>query len=276
MMKHFVLVVLIFIVFSAQAETLKFLFVGNSLTYSPGDNNNPELPRQFSLIAKALGWDVSVDFIVKGGQTLKKHFDSGLVAEKLKDNKYDYVVIQGYSIEALNLPKCFFNMGGPVGRPDFPKYTSELTRMIKENGATPIFFGTWTYQEMHPWLQEGFMCLRFSSDEPNAGEKWYGNNLYDFQRMLNEGYSLAADANPGLKVKYVGEKWQQMMDDPKAVITDVKLYQADHIHPTMRGTFFNALFFVHDLLGADISPLKYKPDSLTSEEFEYFKNYINQ
>ncbi|MFM6930228.1 MAG: hypothetical protein ACKOX6_17290 [Bdellovibrio sp.] len=276
MLKHFLLVVLFVFGVSAQAKTLKFLFVGNSLTYSPGDSSNPELPRQFSLIAENLGLDVSVDFIVKGGQTLRKHFETGQVAEKLRDNKYDYVVIQGYSIEALFLPVCFYNMGGPLGRPDFLKYTSELTQMIKDNGAIPVLFGTWTYQAMHPWLQEGFLCLRFSENESNAGEKWYGNDLYDFQRMLDEGYRQAGDANPDLKVKYLGKKWQQMMDDPKGVITDTKLYLPDHIHPAIHGTFFNALFFVHDLLEADLSSLKYKPTTLTSEEFEYFKNYLNR
>lgn len=276
MMKHFVLVALVFISLTAQAKTLRFLFVGNSLTYSPGDSSNPELPRQFVLIANELGQDVSVDFVVRGGQTLKKHVDEGRVAEKLRDNKYDYVVFQGYSIEALNLPMCFFNMGGPLGRLDFLKYSDQLTQMIKANGAIPILFGTWAYQEKHPWLQNDFICLRFSANEPNAGGKWYGNNLQDFQRMLNEGYRLAGEANPDLQVKYVGEKWQQMMEDSKGIMTDTKLYQSDHIHPTTYGTFFNALFFVHDLLGVDISPLKYKPNTLTAEEFEYFKDYIKK
>lgn len=92
---------------TCYARTIKVLFVGNSFTYQPGEEVNPGLPKYFVAIAKDLGIDIEADSVVRGGQTLKGHYYDGRIQEKLDNNKYDYVVLQAQSVEALVLPKCF-------------------------------------------------------------------------------------------------------------------------------------------------------------------------
>lgn len=83
----------LFLATLAIAQPVKVLFVGNSCTYEPGDTTGPALPENFKEIATALDKDVQVDYVVKGGQTLKRHFNEGEVSRKLSFTKYDYVIV---------------------------------------------------------------------------------------------------------------------------------------------------------------------------------------
>lgn len=270
--KVFILVLAsIFILLTAEAKNTKILFVGNSFTYEPGDVLQPELPNQVGAVAKDLNLDIQIDFVVKGGQTLKRHFDEGQVAAKLHSKAYDFVVIQAQSIEPIALPKCFVQNGGPIGRTEFLEYATKLIKMVKDNGATPILFNHWTYQADHPWLKNDFLCLKFAADEMSAGQNWFGNNLSDYQHMLNQGFKLAQQSNSTTKILAIGDKWQNILNDPKGIINDSTFYQDDHMHPTIHGTYFNALVLVHDILNQDISRIQYHPNKISTDEFKYLK-----
>lgn len=250
------------------AEPVKVLFVGNSFTYSPGDETSPSLLENFKSIAESLNSEVEVDYVVKGGQTLKKHFKDGHVAKKLSANKYDYVILQSQSIEAMELPKCFQNNNGPVGRPEFLEFANKLLNLIENNGATPVLFANWTYTKNHPFLQDDFLCLKFEIDEPNAGKKWFGDNLFDYQNRLNEGFAQAAANYPNTIQSMIGNNWQ------KLEIPDSVLYEADGYHPTKQGSFFTAMVLARDVLNLDLNQLSEHPKELDKKYFEKMKSVL--
>ncbi len=163
-----------------QAKAQKILFIGNSFTFEPGDERKPALPQYVAFIMQKLKKELKVEFVIKGGQTLKKHVDDGEVFTKLNSQKFDYVVIQPHSIEALELPRCFYENGGPFGRPEFLYYAEVLVDMIQKKGAKAVLLSPWTYQKEHPWLKSDFLCLRFKKGENKAGEKWFGDSLSDY------------------------------------------------------------------------------------------------
>ena len=111
---------------TCYARTIRVLFVGNSFTYQPGEENDPGLPKYFKAIGDNLSLDLAVDSVVRGGQTLRGHYEEGRVQDKLKYNKYDYVVLQGQSIESLVLPRCFQETQDVVGRSEFLEYSKKL------------------------------------------------------------------------------------------------------------------------------------------------------
>lgn len=143
--------------------------------------------------------------------------------------------------------------------------------LVVANGAIPILMSHWTYQASHPWLKDDFICARFADDEENAGQRWFGNNLEEYQQALNQGFRLAAKQEPTARISWVGDRWQRVINDPYQLITSGMLYQNDHKHPDMYGTFFNALILAHDILDIDVEPATYRPPHVTLDEFEYLK-----
>lgn len=267
-------IALLLTTFVYAAEPVKILFVGNSFTYSPGDESSPSLLEHFKNIAESLNTEVEVDSIVKGGHTLKKHFNDGLVAKKLSSNKYQYVILQSQSIEALELPKCFQNNNGPVGRPEFLEFAKKLLTLIDVNEATPVFFVNWTYNRNHPWLQDDFVCLRFEENEPKAGQKWFGSNLIDYQKMLNEGFAMAAAESPNAIQSRIGDNWQKLINSKTGEVPDSVLYEEDGYHPTKLGSFFSAMVLARDILNLNLNQLKEHPEELDKEHFEKMKNVL--
>lgn len=267
-------VITLFLTTLATAQPIKVLFVGNSFTYEPGDMSNPALSENFKKIALSLNTEVQVDFVVKGGQTIKRHFDEGEVARKLSSTKYDYVIVQAQSIEALELPKCFPDNGGPVGRPEFLEYSNKLISLIEANGAIPVIFAHWTYKKDHPWLQTNFPCLKFANNEINAGKNWFGTNLIEYQEMLNEGFALAAVASPNTIQSMVGSKWQELMNNKTGNIPDTVLYQDDNLHPTVQGSFFSAMVLARDVLKIDMNLLIKHPGEISEKQFELMKSVL--
>lgn len=256
------------------AEPVKVLFVGNSFTFSPGDESRPSLLENFKNIAKSLNTEVEVDYVVKSGHTLKKHFEDGVVARKLSLNKYQYVIVQSQSIEALELPKCFQNNNGPVGRPEFLEFAKKLLTLIKANEATPVLFVNWTYNKNHPWLQDDFVCLKFEENEPNAGQKWFGSNLIDYQKKLNEGFALAAAESPNAIQSMIGVYWQKLINDKTGEVPDTVLYEEDGYHPTKQGSFFTAMVLVRDVLNFNLNQLDEYPAELDKKHFEKMKSVL--
>lgn len=254
----------------AAAQPIKVLFIGNSFTFVPGGTTNPALPNHFKNIALALNTDVEIDFVVKPGQTLKRHYDEGEVAMKLTSKKYDYVVLQSQSIEALELPKCFPNNGGPVGRSEFLEYSKKLLDLIALNGAKPVIFAHWTYKSDHPWLKDDFLCIKFDSNETNAGKNWFGVNLLEYQLMLNEGYALAAIHSPNAIKSLVGNKWQDLMTK----IPDSVLYHPDSFHPSAQGSFFSAMVLAKDVLDLNVHLLNEHPWEISTYQFEQMKKVL--
>ena len=107
------------------------LFIGNSYTYF---NKMPT--EYFNKIAESAGITVNVESVTRGGWTLLKHaseeFEEGAkITSLLKENSYDYVVLQEQSFRPAVDPKRFFDGA------------RALNEKIKANGATPFLYATW-------------------------------------------------------------------------------------------------------------------------------------
>lgn len=109
-------------------EDLQVLFIGNSFTY----NNN--LPRLIAELARA-GKERPLRVAdVGGGGTLEQHWNRAEVLTKLRSRKWDYVVLQEYTLRAID------------GRDKMDEYTRKFDAEIKKQGARTLLYSPWAWK----------------------------------------------------------------------------------------------------------------------------------
>jgi hypothetical protein len=109
---------------SADSPT-KILFVGNSLTLFEGG-----LKKQLSEIAASATPPPSVETEESAtpGMTLEVHWNYSLAPEMIANGVYDFVILQGYLIEA--------------GVESFQQHVRAFAEATRDTGAEPILFMT--------------------------------------------------------------------------------------------------------------------------------------
>lgn len=133
----FIFLLLPAVLFS-QEEPDKVLFVGNSFTFFWN------MPQMVEAMAKDQGVNMETSQSTVGGSNLEQHWkeEKGTQTRKiLKEEKYDYVVLQDHSMSTIDTPERFTN------------YATKLTDLVKEKGAEPLLSMTWAY-DSNPLMQE--------------------------------------------------------------------------------------------------------------------------
>ncbi len=115
---------------------LRVLFIGNSYTYF---NNLPDMFAQLTASATPPG-RIETQMIVRGGATLKMHWQDGAALKALQQGKWDYVVLQEQSLLPINDPATMH------------QYARLFDAEIRKAGAKTIFYLTWARQD-HPEMQ---------------------------------------------------------------------------------------------------------------------------
>ena len=171
---------------------MRILMLGNSYTSSN------QLPDILSAIL-----DAEVISHTRGGARLAEHLNpatrlGSLTQAALKKEKWDYVVLQEMSNGPLTSPGSFL------------RSSALLSDQILQNGAVPVFFATWAYQEGSP---------RLSDLHRSAAEM-----ALEISRLCRQ----AALPEKGL-VAEVGLRFLEFS-------ADNQLYAADGSHPSLLGT----------------------------------------
>lgn len=180
---------------SAQAiggEPDKVLFVGNSFTYY----NNGLHQHYEAIVESANGLLHSRIMTISGGH-LPEHI-AGLPSLAASDD-WDVVVLQAYSKGPIN---------DDTARA-FRKAAKQLVRVIRDNGASPVFFMTWAY-----------------IDEP------------EMTALLDDAYT-SIGKKLDAQVVPVGLAFERAIQQRP----DLKLRIADRKHPTRAGTYLAACTF---------------------------------
>ncbi len=186
------------------ARTERVLFVGNSYT------QYNDLPRVVRELGVATRTPFDSEEILVGGATLYDHWTTHGARAKIATGKFDAVVLQGQSLEAL---------GGEGG---FEIYAPRFGDQVKEAGARAVWFATWARGPGGPASQRG---------EAAANK-------------IEKAYSKVALAKGG-KVARVGGAFHQA----QVRLPAVSLYLDDQSHPTREGTLLAACTIVSTLTG---------------------------
>jgi len=227
----------------ADKETapLKVLFIGNSYT---SVNDLPSL-----VVALSEAGDerkIEAHRHLVGGCTLERHVKETGALNKIREQKWDVVVLQEQSLRPV------------VGRDLMFEYAPILHAEIEKQGAQTVFYLTWARLHI-PEMQEGSdpvespeyakMMFEISGAAKTTDfNSWCKQNEVGLRGGLNGSYCSLADKLEA-KVAPVGIAWKKaLMADPPFV-----LHRPDKSHPNPAGTYLAACVFYATLL--DRSPV---------------------
>lgn len=199
--------------------TTNVLFIGNSYTHM---NNMPKI---FEKIARTKGKDVYADSIAVSGSSLMAHAGRASTYKKLKSKKWDYLVIQGFSLELAQHPDT-------IRKNTIPYIQQILDSLYKTSPCANVYFYmTWGYR--YGWAEV---------EELNTNEK--------MQQHVKEGY-IQLQQHFNYPIVPVGLTWAQIKQEHP----DVNLYYIDDHHPNVTGSFviascFYTAFFKESSAGA--------------------------
>ena len=209
---------------------IKVLFIGNSYTYF---NDMPTA--YFEKLALAAGISVSVTTVTKGGWTLEKHADpsdvcGAQVEVLLRENRYDYVILQEQSYR-------------PVVKPElFASSVRTLVEKALKNGAKPLLYATWGRAEGCLLLDELSMTNASMTESLATAYENIGREL-------------------GIPVAHVGRAFYEA----KALHPNLELYNADLSHPSAAGSYLAALTLFARLFG-DPGAVPFVPEGMGDAE----------
>lgn len=214
----------------SAAPTVRVLFVGNSYTYQN------DLPGWVERLAESAGGTiVDAESRTAGGARLQDHWATAETMATVGDGTWDFVVLQGQSVEPLAAPSSFF------------EYAGLLAAQASDAGATPAFFETWA---------------RAPGDALYA-EAWSGGSPTAMQQGLREAYGQAAVSSGGV-VAPVGDAWETVL----ALHPTITLHSGDGSHPTEHGTYLAACVFYATLTGNASLGIGDRPSSVSEVEAE--------
>ncbi|MFA7326449.1 MAG: hypothetical protein WC121_07295 [Candidatus Kapaibacterium sp.] len=210
--KHFFIIIFIFGLYSEtkaqfEKDSLRVLFVGNSYT------SISNMPHLASLISDSTKVKLVTSKSTAGGATLSNHWNGEkelMTKEAICTGLYDIVVIQGHSLETIE------------NKDDFFKYSKLLCDLVKESGARPYLYVTWSRQKY--------------------------SHIQDY---ITSTYIEAAKENK-CDLIMVGEAWKLA----RTIRPDIGLYMPDGSHQNDLGAFLNACLFVGKFTGEVPSNLR--------------------
>ena len=199
------------------SQQTSILFIGNSYTA------NNDLPDVFKKLAADFQRDVFVDTVIQRGKNLSFHATQPATFEKIKEKKWDYVVIQAHSSELAQPTSVIETNTRPA-----------LTQIIDsiraaDSCARILFYMTWGYK--------------------NGNSKWEPIDTYQkMQDWVEKEYLRFSDIY-SIPVVPVGKVWSEVRrQSPK-----LELYHPDLRHPSINGTYLSACTFFTCIFG--VSPL---------------------
>ena len=157
-----------------KKDTLSVLFVGNSYTYYSN------MPHLVSLISDSTKVKLITSKSTAGGATLGDHWNGnkGLKSkESISSGKYDIVVLQGQSKEAVK------------GKEEFLMYSKKLSDLVKESGAKPYLYVTWAPQKIPQYQETITETFQQASKESDCGLV-----------MVGEAWKLAKELRPDIRL----------------------------------------------------------------------------
>ncbi|MDR3767512.1 MAG: SGNH/GDSL hydrolase family protein [Butyricicoccus sp.] len=171
---------------------MRILMLGNSFIFT---NDMPQM------LAERTGAEVVSH--TRGGARLSEQLNPNTklgaqTQAALAHEHWDYVVLQEMSHGPLTSPKSFFSS------------VEKLSKQIRENGAVPVLYATWSYQK---------------GGDKLAAKGW---DYDEMARKLSEAYRKAAQDNHAL-LAAVGERFYELSETQD-------LYADDGIHPNEQGS----------------------------------------
>jgi hypothetical protein len=186
---------------------MKILFIGNSYTHY---NKMPEL---FGTIAKSKKIKLDVVMNAKSNHTFKMHCQRPEMFESIRSEKWDYVVLQGFSRELMYDKEI-------IDTASIPYFKKILDSVYANHSCTNILlYMTWGYKN-------GFV-----SETDTLTFEEMSNRVQNGYQYLSNLYNLS--------IVPIGQIWKTFRKN----YPTIDLYQEDGQHPNLNGSYLIASGF---------------------------------
>lgn len=220
MRKYLLLAVILLIckfsISQESQEEINVLFLGNSYTFV---NNLPEMINE---LAEGNGKIVKHESVCPGGHTFFQHVANPTSQAKIREGKWDYVVLQ----EQSQLPSIDYYRHNSM-RPNYQTLYDTIMHYNPE--AKVVGYMTWGRQ------YGGQQCV-------NYGEGLYCSaDFVDFNHMqdtMSVAYCENAYATDSW-VAPVGDAWKEAFAQDSSLV----LHSSDESHPNYEGSYLAACVF---------------------------------
>ena len=180
------------------------LFVGNSHTFY---NDLPDMVQRLA-DSDEKGAPIWTEELVRGGADLSDHLGAPQLRATIGRENFDFVVIQGGSLE-------------PLIDPDkFAESFREIASLAKAEGAVPVLYEVWPRAENDPLYDHPMM--------PQSPDLFAREIIAATDKALEGSDALLAPA---------GRAWERSRRQG----TGISLYMEDGNHATPAGTYLAAL-----------------------------------
>ena len=195
---------------------LEVLFIGNSYTHTH------DMPGVVSALGDRAGLSLDTTRLTTGGMDLQFHVENPDTLEAINDKSWDYVVIQGHSLDTIDQLDSFLTHG------------QTLVQWVEAAGAQPLLYETWARAPAHPLYAADF----FGPDNPD-----------EMQAVIREGYEMLSDLT-GADIVPVGDAWQALWASEH--IDSIFPWGGDDHHPSEEGAYLTASVFFVSLTGVSL------------------------
>ncbi len=188
---------------STNSDELKVLFIGNSYSF--------DVPKMFKEISEKNGKKVKIAGCTHGGWKLSMHAEHPPTLKKLRQKKWDIVVIQDFSVSGAY----------PESRrkDEMYPFVEFFVNEARANGARPMLYQTWGRRDGQPGLK--------------------GDDFYQMNARIREAYSRASEKAGGVDIVPVGDAWEEEFRKGNGE----KLFLEDGSHPSEFGNRVSAEVF---------------------------------
>ncbi len=226
-------------------RTVSILFIGNSFTYV---NDIPDMVVQIASSDATNKVQLEVRSVTRGGADLNYMFHSAQASNVLKQQHWDYLVLQEQSQWT----------GSQARIDDTYAAVDNWTQAARQVRATPILYETWADKAGSP-----------AYSDPRS---YFFRQTPDQVQEDIDAQSSALARHFGMAVVLVGRYWAYAEEQSNAP----DLYAADHHHPSVAGSYLTALIFYHFFTGNALTQIRYHPPELTPEQAQFLIDLASQ
>ena len=193
----------------AEKPEPAILFVGNSYSFG--------VPKAFSKLAAEHGKKLRIGHATYGGWTLQQHSENAATLRKIREGRWDIIVIQ----EQSEIPALPPRKRDPAMFPPLRK----LVAQVHQEGAIPILYQTWGRRD--------------------GDKKIHLDDFHAMNRRLRLGYQAASRNAGGLVIVPVGDAWENEFSAGRGSA----LFVEDGSHPSPTGDRVTAQTFYETIFG---------------------------
>ncbi|MGE0434235.1 MAG: cadherin-like domain-containing protein, partial [Planctomycetota bacterium] len=245
------------------ARTVRMLFIGNSFSYQGAGESVAHFMRDIASSDGARGHtfnlNAGTDIQCPGGMTMEGHYFTPAERTLILTGGYDYVSLQGQSMEALEMPPYYEGLGIYGRTPSSAPYNSLLCDDCQTGGAIAVEFETWPWKSTH----YSYQYKRYNGGTPGVDEEpWSGGTTRRWQDQVNEGYRVGRGGRHRVMAAHCGEAFLAY----EIAHPGKNLYKSDSYHPNFVGRYLAACVFYETVFGVSSVGAPYFPGTITDTD----------